>query len=277
MKKLAILAGRGLLPQKIAQSAQNEGWDVLVIGFEGFADFQTFSKWPSFSVRLGQVEKIIQILQEQHCHDVVMIGAVARPNLKDLSIDRMGWSVLRKWGLKFFSGDNQLLSLIVDFFKKQGFKIHGAHEFLGPDKISHGVLTKYVPSSLDKRDVIFGQKMMCVLGPYDVGQACVIQNGVTLAIEAMEGTDAMLARAKATRQPGEGGVLVKCGKPGQEKNVDMPVIGQQTIRNAYKASLNGIAFDPENTLIVDLPSCQKIADKLKIFLWGTTLTSHCSS
>jgi DUF1009 family protein len=106
------------------------------------------------------------------------------------------------------------------------------------------------------------------LGVADVGQACVVQQGIVLALEAIEGTDAMLARAGTLARQGPGGVLVKLVKPGQDRRADLPTIGPGTVRAAAAAGLRGIAFEAGGTILTDRAALVRAADEAGLFLTG---------
>jgi hypothetical protein len=102
----------------------------------------------------------------------------------------------------------------------------------------------------------------------DVGQGCVVQQGVVLAVEAAEGTDAMLARCGTVALPGLGGVLVKLVKPGQERRADLPTVGPETVRGAVAAGLRGIAFEAGGTILAVREATVAAADAAGVFLLG---------
>ncbi len=102
----------------------------------------------------------------------------------------------------------------------------------------------------------------------DVGQGCVVQAGAVLAVEAIEGTDAMLGRAGGLALPGPGGVLVKLVKPGQDRRADLPTIGPRTVAAAHAAGLRGVAFEAGGTLLFDRDACVRAADAAGLFLLG---------
>lgn len=117
-------------------------------------------------------------------------------------------------------------------------------------------------------DLARAAEVVRALGAVDVGQGCVVQQGIVLAVEAIEGTDAMLARAAGLARPGPGGVLLKMVKPGQERRADLPTIGPGTVRAAAAAGLRGIGFEAGGTLITDLAGCVAAADAVGLFLIG---------
>jgi hypothetical protein len=151
---------------------------------------------------------------------------------------------------------------------EEGFSIVGAHEILTEALGPKGRLGNVSDDEQARLDIARGVEVVRALGRVDVGQGCVVQLGSVLAVEAMEGTDAMLARAGTLRLPGPGGVLVKLVKPGQERRADMPTIGPRTVDNAASAGLRGIAFEAGGTLFTDLPACIAAANRKGLFLLG---------
>jgi DUF1009 family protein len=131
-----------------------------------------------------------------------------------------------------------------------------------------GVLTRAQPDALAMTDVNRGVQVARLLGAADVGQGCVVQQGLVLAVEAIEGTDAMLARAGTLRRDGIGGVLVKLVKPNQDKRADLPTIGPDTVRNAAAAGLRGLAFEAQATILAEREACLAAADAAGLFLLG---------
>jgi len=106
------------------------------------------------------------------------------------------------------------------------------------------------------------------LGAVDVGQGCVVQQGIALAVEAAEGTDAMLARCASLAREGPGGVLVKLVKPGQDRRADLPTIGPATVAGAVGAQLRGVAFEAGGTILAEREATIAAADVAGLFLLG---------
>ena len=125
-----------------------------------------------------------------------------------------------------------------------------------------------MPDEQAKADIARGVAVLHLLGAADVGQACVVQQGLVLAVEAIEGTDAMLSRCGALRREGLGGVLVKLAKPGQERRADLPTIGPETVRNAARAGLRGLAFEAGSTILAEREALVAEADAAGLFLSG---------
>lgn len=263
---VGILAGGGPLPARVAEAAKAAGQSVFIIGFEGFVDLDSLHPWPHACVRLGAAGRMLSLLREHGCSDLVLIGPIRRPSLRSLCPDAEGARILARLGKALFAGDDGLLAALVRILGEEGFHVRGAHEFLSHSVAGPGLLGTLAPDAQALADIQQGVDVAQALGRLDIGQGCVVQNGVVLAVEAMEGTDAMLARAGECRQPGEGGVLVKLLKPGQDKRADMPTIGPVTLRNAHAAGLRGIAFEAGNTLLTDRAACVLEAEQLGLFL-----------
>ncbi|QNT78776.1 LpxI family protein [Entomobacter blattae] len=268
---VGILAGGGVLPGQVAQKIIAQGRSVFIIAFEGFAEEAVIRPFPHAYVRLGAAGQLLSLLRQNHCQDIVLIGPVRRPSLLDLRPDKEGAKILARLGKAFFRGDDGLLAALVNILAEEGFHVRGAHEFLHESVGRLGVMGKIVPDEVALHDIELGIKVIHALGKLDIGQACVVQSGVVLAVEAMEGTDKMIIRAGECRQPRPGGVLVKLAKPGQERRADMPTIGPRTIDNVVKAGLRGVGFEPGSTLFTDMQACIDLADQQNIFLYGIDL------
>ena len=265
---LGIIAGAGPLPAKVAAAARASGRAVFILGLDGFAEPALLAPWPHEVHRLGAAARIIRSLREHGCQDLVMIGPVRRPSLLDLRPDAEGAKLLARIGRAAFAGDDGLLAAVIRIFTEEGFRVIGAHEILQEAIAPSGVLTQTVPDALAMMDINRGVEVVRLLGAADVGQGCVVQQGLVLAVEAIEGTDAMLQRAGTLRRDGIGGVLVKLVKPGQDKRADMPTIGPDTIRNAAAAGLRGLAFESKATILADRAGCLATADATGLFLLG---------
>jgi DUF1009 family protein len=153
-------------------------------------------------------------------------------------------------------------------FTEEGFRVIGMQDIMQEAVAPRGVLTNASPDAQAMTDVNRGVQVARLLGSADVGQGCVVQQGLVLAVEAIEGTDAMLARAGALRREGIGGVLVKLVKPNQDKRADLPTIGPDTVRHAAAAGLRGVAFEAQATILAEREACLAVANAAGLFLLG---------
>lgn len=265
---LGILAGGGPFPAAVATAAAAQGRPVYIVGLRGFVDEPSIAAWPNQVLRMGAAGDIMAALRAQHVIDLVIVGPVRRPSLLDLRPDAVGARILARIGRAAFAGDDGFLAAIVQVLGTEGFRIIGAHEILGDATAPAGVLGAVCPDDAARHDVARGVTVVRALGAVDVGQGAVVQQGIVLALEAIEGTDAMLARAGTLARPGPGGVLVKLVKPGQDRRTDLPTIGPATIAAAAAAGLRGLAFEAGGTLITDRAACIAAADAAGLFLLG---------
>ncbi len=265
---LGILAGGGQLPGRVATAAAAAGRAVFVVGLSGFAEPALLAPWPHEIIRIGAVGRILEALRAQDCHDLVLIGTVRRPNLFDLRPDAVGARVLARIGRAAFAGDDGLLAAVIRVLGEEGFRVLGAHEIMSEALAPAGVLGAVAPDAEAMADIARGVAVARALGAADVGQGCVVQHGLVLAVETVEGTDAMLARCGPLARPGTGGVLVKLVKPGQDRRADLPTIGPDTVRGAAAAGLRGIAFEAGGTILADRSTAIAAADSAGMFLLG---------
>jgi DUF1009 family protein len=265
---LGIIAGGGTLPGRVAAAAAAAGRAVFLLGLEGFAEPAVLAPYPHANVRLGAAGRMLQLLRERGCRDLVIVGPVQRPSLLDLRPDAEGTRILARIGRAAFAGDDGLLAALVRVLADEGFRVLGAHEILTEVLAPDGLLTRTAPDAEAMSDLARGIAVLHALGAADVGQACVVQQGIVLAVEAAEGTDAMLARCAALARPGPGGLLVKLAKPGQDRRADLPTIGPRTVRAAAAAGLRGIAFEARGTMLTDRPGMIEAAEQGGLFLLG---------
>ncbi len=270
---LGLIAGGGPLPGRVADAARAAGRPVFIVALEGYADPATFASFPHEVVRLGAAGRTLALLREHGCREICLIGPVRRPHLLHLRPDAEGARLLGRIGRAAFTGDDGFLAAIVRVLGEEGFQVVGAHEILTDAVGPTGLLTRAHPDAEATADIARGMDVVRALGSVDVGQGCVVQGGVVLAVEAIEGTDAMLARAGLLRRPGPGGVLVKLVKPGQDRRADLPTIGPRTVDAAAAAGLRGIAYEAGGTLFTDRASCIARADAAGLFLLGLTPTT----
>lgn len=275
---LGILAGRGDLPERIIQSCRDEGRQFFVIAFDDQTPPETLeladgTVVPHAWVRLGAAGKAVELLREAGVGDLVMAGAIRRPSFFALRPDVWAAKVLAKAGVKAL-GDDGLLSALVKELEEEGFRVVGAESLL-PDLLAcEGVYGAVDADEQARADIHRGVEVACGIGALDVGQAAVVQQGIVLAVETVEGTDAMVKRCAQTRREGPGGVLVKVKKPGQESRADLPTIGVSTIKAACAAGLRGIAIQAGGALIVDKKAVIEAADAAGLFVIGVTVAEY---
>jgi len=265
---LGILAGGGPFPGRVAAAARAAGRQVFIVALRGFAEASVVAPYPHAEARMGAAGEILGLLRRHGCKDLVLVGPVKRPSIFDLRPDADGARIMARIGRAAFAGDDGLLAAIVRVLGEEGFRVLGAHEVLTEAVGPRGVLGRVAPDAAALADIARAVAVVRAIGRLDVGQGCVVQQQVVLAVEAVEGTDRMLARAGEHALQGPGGVLVKLVKPGQDRRADLPTIGPATLRAAAAAGLRGVAFEAGGTLLTDRVACVAEADAAGLFLVG---------
>jgi DUF1009 family protein len=265
---LGILAGSGNLPAQVAEAAMAAGRAVFIVGLDGHAEPQVLAPYPHEFIRFGAAGRIIAALREHGCRELVMIGPVRRPSLFHLRPDVEAAKLLTRIGRAAFAGDDGLLAAVIKILHEEGFSVIGAQTILSEALGPRGLLTRAAPDAAAMADIGRAITVARALGAVDVGQGCVVQGGLVLAVEAAEGTDAMLSRCAPLARSGAGGVLVKLVKPGQDRRADLPTIGPGTVRGAAAAGLRGVAFEAGGTILADRAALVADADAAGLFLLG---------
>ncbi len=270
---LGIIAGGGDLPRAIAESVSATGRKVFVLALRGSSD-PWVAAYPHQWIALGETSKAFKALRDGGCGDVVLVGRVERPKFSEIRLDAKAVFLAPRVMAAALRGDDALLRSIVDLFDREGFRAVSVAAAAPGLIVGTGPVGKRSPSTENADDIVLGFKVVRALGLLDVGQAAVVCNGLTLAVEAAEGTDAMLARVidlpehiRGTPQK-KRGVLVKAPKPIQDRKTDLPVVGRQTVENAAAMGLAGIAVEAGGALIVDRAAVAAAADNAGLFVVG---------
>jgi len=265
--KLGILAGGGVLPARLIETCRAQGRDCFVVAFKGQTEPQAITDAPHEWVRLGAAGKALELLKKNDVEEIVMAGPIKRPSLAAMRPDSWALKLLAKAGAGSL-GDNGLLSAIVNELENEGLRVIGVDDILRDFLAEAKIYGKIEPDKAALEDIEKGFDVAWILGQADVGQAAVVQQGLVLAVEAIEGTEKMVARIPDVAREGPGGVLVKAKKPNQEKRADLPTVGSETVKQAAEAGLRGIAVEAGGALIVDPDQTAALADRLGIFLIG---------
>jgi hypothetical protein len=198
---------------------------------------------------------------------LVLTGRARRPSVAALRPDPVGVRVVARIGAGFLLGDDGLLRAVARVLEEEGFEVVSPQSVLAGLLPPSGLLGRAAPpDEATRADIRRGIAVCRALGGADVGQAVVVQQGLVLGVEAIEGTDALLARCGTLRREGRGGVLVKLAKPGQDRRLDLPAVGPDTVRNAAGAGLAGIAFEAGATVLLDRERTVAAADAAGLFL-----------
>ena len=271
---LGIIAGSGTLPLAVAEAAQRDGRSVFVLALEGMASPEEVLPFPHGWASLGEIGKAIKLLKQAGCSELTMAGKVPRPEFTKLKLDARGALALPRVIAAAMKGDDALHRTMMLIFEKEGMRVIGpadaARDLLAP----LGALGQLEPTQDDDADILHGIRVALALGALDVGQAAVVCQGLVLAVEAAEGTDAMLTRVASLPEALRGtkdhrrGVLVKAAKPHQERRMDLPAIGVRTVEIVAEAGLSGVAIEGGGALIVGRNAVAATADRAGVFVYG---------
>ncbi len=265
-QSVGILAGSGDLPGMLVEACRAGGREPFVVAFNGFTDPGLVAGTRHAWVDIAAVGKTFQLLRQAGCQAVVLAGRMRRPALSTLRPDARGLLVLAK--VAAAGGDDAVLRVLVKELEGEGFRVLGADDLLEDLLAPPGALGAIAPTDAHRADIARGVAVARALGAVDVGHAVVVQQGIVLGVEAVEGTDALLRRCAELKREGQAGVLVKLKKMGQDRRVDLPVIGPDTIAAVRAAGLAGVAIEAGGTLIVRRAEVVATATATGQFVYG---------
>ncbi|RED13217.1 LpxI family protein [Pontivivens insulae] len=266
MPGLGIIAGRGDLPRLIAEARAGDGQNYHVIALRDFA-----GDWvrghPHSRVGMLEIRKLLGALSHAGCDEVVMAGGVERPKINPLGLDTKALSWLPRLVPALRKGDDAALRTVRALLEGEGLTLRGADEVLDGLQVGAGVLGAHGPDAQALADIERAEALLAAMAEQDVGQGCVVRGGLVEGVETVSGTDAMLGFVAETRatEP-RGGVLVKRVKAGQDRKLDLPAIGVETVRRAHAANLAGISIEADGTLIMGKAEVVAAADEAGLFL-----------
>jgi DUF1009 family protein len=268
--RLGLIAGNGRFPFLVLDAARGAGHDVTVIALkeETFPELaDVAARAPKAAVHwisLGQLGRCITVLKDAGVTQAVMAGQVKHTKLfADVVPDMTLMSVLMR--LKARNTD-ALISGVADVLRDHGIDLINSTAFLAPLMAGKGVLTARAPSGDEQADLEFGYRIADAIAGLDIGQTIVVKSAAVVAVEAMEGTDAVIARAG--QLAGEGARVVKVAKPNQDMRFDVPVVGVSTIAAMRAAGATLLSVDAGKTLMIDGEAIIHAANEARIVIVG---------
>jgi DUF1009 family protein len=271
---VAIICGGGSFPGAVAEAIARSGRRPVMFAVRGWADPKVVERYTHHWIAIAQVGRFFRLARAEKCREALLIGTLLRPPFTKMRLDWRAILLLPRAVRFFRGGDDRLLSGLAALIEDGGIRVIGVKD-VAPEIIApEGVLAGRQPSERDRADIARGLKVIAALGPFDVGQAAIVANDHVLAVEAAEGTDNLLLRiaelrhqGRVTTPPGTG-VLVKAPKPDQDHRFDLPAIGPQTVENAGRAGLAGIAVAAGSTIVAEPERVIAAANRAKIFIVG---------
>ena len=268
-----IRRGRRAPRRAEAEQCTAVGRALFVVRLRGFADTE-LQRFPGAEIGMAELGRLFDTLKREGCGAVCLAGQVKRPDFAALKPDLRGMRSLPAAVAAARRGDDALLRFLVAEFEREGFAVEGADQVHAGLTLPDGPLGRHAPAPEHRGDLEQALAVAKAIGALDVGQAAAVAGGVVLAVEAQEGTDALLARCAALPAELRGtadarrGVLVKWPKPIQERRVDLPTLGLATIEGAAAAGLAGVAGQAGGLLVLQREAVIEAADRLGLFVVG---------
>jgi DUF1009 family protein len=269
--RLGLIAGNGRFPFLVLEAARGAGHDVTVVALkdETFPELADLAARPPAAafhwISLGQLGTLLELFKNAGVTQAVMAGQVKHAKLFSVmaSADATLLGVLMRLKTKNTDG---LFGGIPDAMRDRGIELLNSTAFLAPLLAKDGVLTRRVPDADEQADLAFGYRIADTIAGLDIGQTIAVKSAAVVAVEAMEGTDALIARAG--QLAGAGARIVKVAKPNQDMRFDVPVVGVSTIEAMKAAGATILSVDAGKTLMIDGDAIVKAADAADICIVG---------
>ena len=273
MRKLGLIAGGGGLPLEIARACTAAERPLFVVRIKGSAD-KDLEDFPGAESGIAELGRSIKLMKQAGCEAICFAGQVNRPDFAALKPDLRGLAALPGVIAAASRGDDELLRFMMSEFERDGFVVEGADQVVADLAIGEGPLGRIAPTEAHRLDIDTAVRAARALGNQDIGQAAVSARGLVLAMEAAEGTAALLRRVADLPIELRGttdapvGVLAKVPKSRQDRRVDLPTIGVDTVTAVASAGLAGIVGEARSLLVIDREATVRMADELGVFIAG---------
>ena len=266
--KLGLIAGNGSFPFLVLDAAKSQGYEVIVAAIkeEAFPEIESKGAASVHWLSLGELSKLIDTFKAEGVTRAVMAGQVKHKQI--FSSIKPDWRLAKLLLSVATRNTDSLLGAVAKVLADEGIMLENSTALLEPLLAKSGVLTKRAPSEQERKDIEYGRAVAHQLAQYDIGQTVVIAESACVAVEAMEGTDATIARAGELMGSLEGGAstlsraltVVKIAKPNQDMRFDVPVVGVKTIEVMRQSGASCLAVDAGRCLLIDGPAVSQAAD-----------------
>jgi DUF1009 family protein len=273
--KLGLIAGNGSFPFLVLNAAREQGFDVVVAAIKEEASPEIETKGTAVHwLSLGELSKLIDTFKAEGVTRAVMAGQVKHKQI--FSSIKPDWRLAKLLLSLGTRNTDSLLGAVAKVLADEGIMLENSTALLEPLLAKAGVLTKRPPTEQERKNIEYGRTVARHLGQYDVGQTVVIAESACVAVEAMEGTDATIARAGEIMRSLEGDstlsralTVVKIARPNQDMRFDVPVVGVKTIDVMRHAGASCLAVDAGRCLLLDGQAVIKAADDAGISVWAS--------
>ena len=265
MTNIGIIAGGGKLPIIIGRNLIKKKYNVLFFVIEEFFNTNNYNDLDVTIINLKSAKAIIKTLQSRNINSIIMAGNINRPSLTDLSFDLQTFKLAKNLLLNN-SGDNDLLVSVKNFFIDSGFDYFDWKKYCPELFANKDNLTVTKPTIKAKKNLKKALTIFRSFGKIDVGQSIIIQNQIVLGLEAAEGTDNLIKRCNDYKKSGDKGILVKFSKYKQSHILDIPTIGENTIKLIKNYDYDGVYLEKDSCLIIDKEKTIDLANQNKVFI-----------
>jgi UDP-2,3-diacylglucosamine hydrolase len=253
-----LIAGNGRFPFLVLEGARSQGIDMAVIALkeEASPELEQAAKRVHW-VSLGELSKTIDLMHQEGVTQAVMAGQVKHNKI--FSAVRPDWKLAKLLFSLPRKNTDALIGAVARVLEEEGIRLVDSTLFLKPLLPEVGVLTRRSPNEHEAQDIAYGRGLAQQVAGMDIGQTVVISDRACVAVEAMEGTDEVIARA-ARIAAGKRLVVVKVSKPAQDMRFDVPVVGLPTVEQMRSAGATALAVDAGRTLLFDKTKLIELAD-----------------
>ncbi len=264
--KYGLICGAGTEPLIIAEILSNRGISVFIIKLYGEADAD-YSEFEHIDLKIGQLEKMSKYLADAGCTEIILSGKIRNLSLFKVNPD---FSALKILAQHIKLGDNFLLESVSKFFEEKGFIVVPQDKIRPRECLPAGYVLGPIPEGRIADDIQIGISYMAQSSQFDIGQAVIVQSGRFIAIEATEGTDAMIKRASGMINPDNSpAIFIKMAKLYQSLEHDLPVFGLDTIKMLQASNIKIACLHAENCkLSVGLNDVESAATQAGISLYA---------
>lgn len=264
MDTIGLIAGNGTFPLFFARAAKKRGLRVVAVGMRGETLPAVEHEVDEMTwVRVGQLKPMIQAFVRGGVREAAMAGGVRKTRLFERARpDFMAVKLLAQAAVR---RDDGMLRLVAKLFEDHGITIVDSTIYMPEALAPEGVLTRATPNEQGWRDLRYGLVIAREIGKLDIGQTVVVKDGAVVALEAVEGTDACIARAGALAR---GVVIVKVAKPGQDMRFDVPAVGLKTLDSMRDAGASVLGIEAGRTLVLEPEEFLREADRRGLIVVG---------
>jgi DUF1009 family protein len=267
-ERYALIAGNGRFPFLVLEAARSSGRPMLVAAVREEADPALEGLADGFHwVGLGELSKLIELLKRERVTHAVMAGQVKHARI--LSSIRPDWRLMKLLASLPRRNTDALIGGVAKVLSEEGITLLDSTAFLKPLLAPPGTLTRRAPNADERANIEYGLGVARELARLDIGQTVVVAERACLAVEAMEGTDAVILRAAALSH-GKPLTVVKVAKPSQDMRFDVPVVGPSTVRIMQQANATALSVEAGRTLLLDREDFLKLADEAGLAVVGSS-------